>query len=207
MLLNCGIGEGTWESLGLQEDQTSNPKGNQPWIFIGRTDAEASASASTLWPHDAKSLLTWKDPDAGKYWKQEEKGMTEDDMVQWHHQLNGYEFEQAPRVGDRQEACCAVVHRVPKSWTWLSNWAELNSYVQVFFPFYYLVIFLLLNFKSSLYILDDNPFSEMSFANIHVSMLFSQNTPPSPSPTESKSLFCTSASLFVLHIGLSLPSF
>ena len=193
MLLNCGIGEALESPLDCKQIKPVNPKGNQPWIFIGRNE-------STLWPHDAKSLLTWKDPDAGKYWKQEEKGMTEDDMVQWHHQLNGYEFEQAPRVGDRQEACRAVVHKVPKSWTWLSNWAELNSYVQVFFPFYYLVIFLLLNFKSSLYILDDNPFSEMSFANIHVSMLFSQNTPPSPSPTEPKSLFCTSVSLFLFCI-------
>ena len=68
--------------------------------FIGRTDAEAEAPI--LWPHDAKNWLIGKDPDAGKDWKQEEKGMTEDEMVGWHHQHNGHEFEQALRVGDGQ---------------------------------------------------------------------------------------------------------
>ena len=71
-----------------------NPKGNQPWIFIERTDAEAEAPI--LWPPDAKSLLTGKDPDAWKDWRQEEKGETEDEMVGWHHWLNGHEFEHFP---------------------------------------------------------------------------------------------------------------
>ena len=69
----------------------NNPQGNQSWIFIGRTDAEAETPI--LWPPDAKSWLTGKDPDAGKCWKQEEKGMTEDEMVGWHHQRDGHEFE------------------------------------------------------------------------------------------------------------------
>ena len=68
-----------------------SPKGNQFWIFIGRTDAEAETPI--LWPPDAKNRLTGKDPDAGKDWRQEEKGMTEDEMVEWHHRLNGHEFE------------------------------------------------------------------------------------------------------------------
>ena len=72
MLLNCGVGEDPCESLGLQEIQPVHPKGNQSWIFIGRTDAEAPI----LWPPDAKNWLIWKDPDAGKDWRQEEKGMT-----------------------------------------------------------------------------------------------------------------------------------
>ena len=76
-------------------------KENQSWIFIGRTDAEAETPI--LWPPDAKSWLIWKDPDAGKDWRQEEKGMTEDEMVGWHHQLNGHEFEQAPGISDGQE--------------------------------------------------------------------------------------------------------
>ena len=67
------------------------PKGNQSWIFIGRTDAEAETPI--LWPPDAKNWLTRKDPDAGKDWEQEEKGMTEDEMVRWHHWFNGHEFE------------------------------------------------------------------------------------------------------------------
>ena len=67
-----------------------NPKGNQPWIFIGRTDAEAEAPI--FWPSDAKNQLIGKDPDAGKDWRQEEKGTTEDKIVGWHHRLNGHEF-------------------------------------------------------------------------------------------------------------------
>ena len=68
-----------------------NPKGNQSWMFIGRTDVKAETPI--LWPPDAKSWLIWKDPDAGKDWEQEEKGMTEDEMVGWHHRLNVHEFE------------------------------------------------------------------------------------------------------------------
>ena len=71
-----------------------HPKGNQSWIFIGRTDAEAEAPI--LWPSDVKSWLTGKDPDTGKDWRREEKGMREDEMVGWHHQLDGHECEQAP---------------------------------------------------------------------------------------------------------------
>ena len=71
-----------------------HPKGKQSWIFTGRTDAEADASI--LWPPDVKNWLIGKDPDAGKDWRQEEKGMTEDEIVGWHHWLDGHEFEQAP---------------------------------------------------------------------------------------------------------------
>ena len=86
MPLNCGSGEDSWESLGQKGDQTSEFKGNQPWIFIGKTDAEAEAP--TLWPPDAKSWLRGKDPDAGKDWRQDKKGTTEDEMFGWHHWLN-----------------------------------------------------------------------------------------------------------------------
>ena len=77
--------------LDCKEIQPVHPKGNQSWIFIGRTDAKAEALI--LRPPDAKSWLIWKDPDAGKDWRQEEKGMTQDEMVGWYHQLNGHEFE------------------------------------------------------------------------------------------------------------------
>ena len=84
--------EKTFESpLDSKEIKPVDPKGNQQWIYIGRTDAEAEAPI--LWPPDVKSRLIGKDPDARKYWRQEEKGMTEDDMVGWHHRLDGYEFE------------------------------------------------------------------------------------------------------------------
>ena len=91
MLLNCGTGEGCWDSLGNKEIKPVNPKGNQSWIFFGRTDVEAETPI--LWLPDAKSWLIGKDPDAGKDWRREEKGTTEDEMVGWHYQLNGHEFE------------------------------------------------------------------------------------------------------------------
>ena len=77
--------------LDCKEIQSANPKGNPSWIFIGRTDAEAETPIP--WPPDAKKWLTGKDPDAGKDWRQEEKAMTEDEMVGWHHWLDGHEFE------------------------------------------------------------------------------------------------------------------
>ena len=89
-----------WESLDCKEIKPVNPKGNQPWIFIGRTDADAETPI--LWPPNVKSWLIRKDLDAGKDWRQEEKGTTEDEMVGWHHCLDGWEFEQAQRVSDGQ---------------------------------------------------------------------------------------------------------
>ena len=124
--------EKTLESpLGWKEIQPVHPKGNQSWIFIGRTDAEAETLI--LWPPDVKNWLIQKDPDAGKYWGQEEKGTTEDEMAAWHHWLNGYEFEQALGVGDGQEAWHAAVHGVTKSWTQLSDWTKLNWTVGAIF--------------------------------------------------------------------------
>ena len=95
-----------------------NPKGIQPWIFIGRTDAEAEAPL--LWPPDMKSWLIGKDPDAGKDWRQEEKWTTEDQMDGWHHRLNGHDLSKLQMLEDRG-AQCAAVHAVAKSRTWLSN--------------------------------------------------------------------------------------
>ena len=123
MLLNCGIWEDSWESLGLQGDQPVHPKGSQTWTFIGRTDAEAEASV--LWPPDAKNWFFWKDPDAGKDWRQKEEETTEDEMVGWHHQLDGHEFEQAPGAGDGQGSlvCCSPWGcRVGHDWATQLNW-------------------------------------------------------------------------------------
>ena len=93
--------------LDCKEIQPVNPKGNQVWIFFGRTDAEGETPI--LRPPDEKSWLNGKDPEAGKDWRPEEKRTTEDEMVGWHHQLNEHEFEQAPGVGDGEEnlACCS----------------------------------------------------------------------------------------------------
>ena len=99
MLLNCDSGEASWSPLD-SKIKPVNPKGNQFWIFIGRSDYEAVAPI--LWPPDAKNWLTGKDPDARKDWRQEEKGTTEDEMVGWHHRLNEHEFEQTPGDGEGQ---------------------------------------------------------------------------------------------------------
>ena len=93
--------------LDSKDTQPINPKGNQSWIFMGRTDAEAENPIFS--PSDVKNWLIWKDPDAGKDWRQEEKGMTEEEMVGWHHRLDGHESEQALGNGEGQGglACCS----------------------------------------------------------------------------------------------------
>ena len=115
--------ERTLESpLDCKEIQPVHPEGDQSWVFIGRTDVEAETPV--LWPPDAKSWLIWKDPDAGKDRGQEEKGMTEDKMVGWHHQLNGHGFGWTPGVGDGQEglACCSSWDRKESDMTQRLNW-------------------------------------------------------------------------------------
>ena len=109
--------------LDCKEIQPVHPKGDQSWVFIGRTDVEAETLI--LWPSDVESWLFGKDPDAGKDWGQEEKGMTENEMVGWHHRLNGHGFGWTPGAGDGQGglACC---DGVAKSQTRLSDCTELN---------------------------------------------------------------------------------
>ena len=111
--------------LDCKEIKPVSPKVNQSWIFIGRTDAKAEVPI--FWPLGAKNLLTGKDPDARKVWRQEEKGMTEVEMVGWPHQLDGHEFEQALGVGDGQGnlVCCSPwCHKESDMTEWL-NWTEL----------------------------------------------------------------------------------
>ena len=112
--------------LACKEIQPVHSEGDQSWVFFGRTDAKAETPV--LWPPDVKSWLIWKDPDAGKDWRWEEKGMTEDEMVGWHHWLNGHEFASTPGVGDGQGAWSAAVRGVAKSLTQLSDWTELNQF-------------------------------------------------------------------------------
>ena len=107
--------EKTLESpLDCKEIQPVHPKGDQSWVFIGRTDVEAETPI--LWPPDVKNWLIWKDPDSGKDWRQEEKGTTEGEIAQWHHRLNGHGFEKTLGVGDGQGglACCSPWGR--KEW-------------------------------------------------------------------------------------------
>ena len=113
--------------LDYKEIQPVHPKGNQSWIFIGRIDVEAETPI--LWPPDAKNWLIWKDPDAGKDWRQEEKGTTEDEMVGWHHWLDGHEFEQALGVGEGQGSlvCCSPWGHKESHMTERLNWWHWNS--------------------------------------------------------------------------------
>ena len=115
--------EKTLESpLDSKAIQPVHPIGNQSWIFFGRAEAETPI----LWPPDAKNWLTGKDSDAGKDLRQEEKGMTEDEMVGWHHQPNGHEFEQAPGVDDGQGslACCSPWGHKESDTTERLNWID-----------------------------------------------------------------------------------
>ena len=117
--------EKTLESpLDCKEIQPVHPKGNKSWIFIGRTDVEAETPV--VWPPDAKNWLIRKDPDAEKDWRREEKGMTEEEIVGWRHQLDGYEFEDALGVGDGQGSliCCSQWDlKESDTAEWL-NWTE-----------------------------------------------------------------------------------
>ena len=123
--------EKTLESpLDCKEIQPVNSKGNQTWIFTGRTDAEAETPI--LWSPDAKNWVIGKDPGTGKDWRQEEKGTTEDEMVGWHHRLDGHEFEQALGFGDGQGslACCSPWDSKESDMTEQLNWTETNCKVK-----------------------------------------------------------------------------
>ena len=130
-----GVLEKTLESpLDCKEIQPVHPKGDQSWIFIGRTDVEAETPI--LWPPDVKSWLIWKDPDAGKDWGQEEKGTTEDEMAGWHHWLDGHEFGWTPEVGDSQGGlvrCNSWGHRESDTTEWLNRTEVFLSIHQIFF--------------------------------------------------------------------------
>ena len=117
--------------LDCKQIKPANPKWNQPWIFIGRTDA--IAEAPILLPPDVKNLLTGKDPDAGKDWRQEEKGTTEDEMVGWHHWLNWQEFEQALGVGGGQGSlvCCSPWVRVRHKWATELPWTDIPRLLRI----------------------------------------------------------------------------
>ena len=132
MLLNYGVGEDSCESLGLQGDQTS-PSQRKSVLNIHWKDG-GWGWTSMLWLPDAKSWLIWKDPDAGKDWRQEKKGMTQDEMVGWHHRLDGHEFEQALGDGDGQGglACC----KGPRGW---KCWTQLTD---VHFHFQYSILWM-----------------------------------------------------------------
>ena len=132
MLLNCGVGEDSWESLGLQEIQPVHFKGDQPWVFLGRNDAKAETPV--LWPPHVKSWLIGKDYDDGKDWGQEEKGTTEDDKARWHHWLDGHESEWTPGVADGQGglACCNSWGHKDSDTTEQLNWNE--TYIEHLYP-------------------------------------------------------------------------
>ena len=118
------LGKTLESPLNCKGIQPVHPKGNQSWVFIGRTDIEDEAPI--LWPPDAKSWLIWKDPNAGRDWGQEEKGTTEDEMAGWHHWVNGHEFGWTPGVSDGQGglACCGSWSYKESDITEWLNWSE-----------------------------------------------------------------------------------
>ena len=117
--------------LDCKEIQPLNHKGSQSWIFIGRTDGEAEAPI--FWPLDVKNSLIGKDPDAGKDWRREEKGTTEDEIVGWHHRLNGHECEQALGVGDGQGSllCCSPWGLKESNMTEWQNWTDTKKLILI----------------------------------------------------------------------------
>ena len=138
--------------LDYKKIQPVHPKGDQSWVFIQRTDAEAEAPV--LWPPDVKSWLIGKDPDAGKDWGQEEKGTTEDELVGWHHRLDGHGFGWTPGVGDGQWglACCSSWGRKESDTTERLNWTESRLICKPFFTVANNIIVqvnLLLSFKNN----------------------------------------------------------
>ena len=150
-MLSIVVLEKTLESpLDSKEIKPVNPKGNQPWTFIGRTDAEAPI----LWPPDAKSWLIGKDPDAGKDWGQEEKGVTEDEMVGWHHRLNEHEFEQT--LGDSEgqgslARCSLRAHKELGTTEWLNNKIQYIVKFHFILPIkFYHINFIFIYIKSSI---------------------------------------------------------
>ena len=155
----------SWESLDSKEIQPVHPKGNQPWIFTGKIDAEAEAPI--LWPLDAKGWIIGKAPNAGKDWGQEEKWTTEDEMVGWHYGLDGHEFEQALGVGDGQGGlvCCGSLGCKESDTTEQLNWTDLS----IIYLFNLIVHFLYLTFVCSTNL---KPFFTIVTSNIS-SVLFS----------------------------------
>ena len=140
--------EKTLESpLDCKEIQPVHPKGDPSWVFIGRTDAEAETPV--LWPPDVKSWLIWKDPDAGRDWGQEEKGMPEDEMAGWHHWLDGWESEWTQIVGDGQGgvACCDSWGRKESDTTEWLNWT-MYSYHLIIIWNYLICLFAYIQMKT-----------------------------------------------------------
>ena len=156
--------EKTLESpLECKKIQPVHSKGDQSWVFIGRTGADAETPI--LWPPDAKSWLIWKDPDSGKDWRQEEKGMTENEMVGWHHWFNGHGFGKTPGVGDGQGGlvCCDSWSHKELDRTERLNWTVLLLLIIIAIVYWVVTVFEIQSLALSLSIL----FESLQQLNLH----------------------------------------
>ena len=135
--------------LDCKEIKPASPKGNQSWVFIGRTDVEAETPV--VWPPDANDWLIGKDPDAGKDWRQEEKGTTEDKMVGWHRWLHGNEFEQDPGVGDEQGSLALCTGCKELDMTEQLNWIDIYIWIILYslnrISLFLVILVLLYNYR------------------------------------------------------------
>ena len=171
MLLNCGVGEDSWESLGLQGDPTSPFWRRSAWDFFGRNDAKTETPV--LWPPHGKSWFIGKESEAGRDWGQEEKGMTEDEMAGWHHWLDGRESGWIPGVGDGQGSlvCCDSWGHKESDTTEQLNWLLLRlSFLFLPWPELYLTLCTSASLKDPLEKLILSPTLRHLGSKVHVSV-------------------------------------
>ena len=180
--------EKTLESpLDCKEIQPVHPKGNQSGIFIGRTDAEAETPI--LWLSDAKNWLLGKDSDAGKDWRQEERGTTEDEMIGWHHRPNGHEFEQAPGVGDEQGslACYSPWDCKDLDTTEWLNWTEGYTRICVEGPSRFISLHIVTDFYMGLHLIMGLGVVSIMIRSLYLLQFRSQIVDPAISALKSSS--------------------
>ena len=201
MLLNCGAREDSWEILG-QQNQTSQPERKSLdihwiyWVFAGRTDAEAPI----FWLPDAKIWHIGRDPDGGKDWGQE-KGVTEDELIGWHHRLNWHEFEQTVGDSEGQGSLLYAGHGVTNCWTQLSDWTTTNC-LAILWWFFHTLTWIGHRYTYVPCLLNNPPITHP----LHLTSPGCHRTPSLGSPCLTSDLYCLSVLHMAMYIFLMLAS-